>query len=305
MHIVILGTGAMSCLFGARLAVVAGVTLVGTWAEGIAAIRSGGILLEREGATERVPVACAWLGEPVPPADLVLVLVKAWQTATVATHLGALLAPEGAALTLQNGLGNLERLGPRAHLGVTTQGASLIGPGRVRAAGGGPTHAAAPERLLAPLARAGFAVVRCAPAEAEGLLWGKLVANCAINGPTALLGVPNGRLLDDPGAASTMARAALECAAVAAARGIRLPFADPVEHAREVARLTAANRSSMLQDVLRGAPTECDAIYGAVVREGERLGVPVPVNAELWRRLRRAAPEPEATQPAAPEARGA
>jgi 2-dehydropantoate 2-reductase len=102
-----------------------------------------------------------------------------------------------------------------------------------------------------------------------------------------------------------MARAALECAAVAAARGIRLPFADPVEHAREVARLTAANRSSMLQDVLRGAPTECDAIYGAVVREGERLGVPVPVNAELWRRLRRAAPEPEATQPAAPEARGA
>jgi len=48
-----------------------------------------------------------------------------------------------------------------------------------------------------------------------------------------------------------------------------------------VARATAANRSSMLQDVLRGAPTEIGVINGAIVREGERVGVPTPVNQML------------------------
>jgi 2-dehydropantoate 2-reductase len=80
--------------------------------------------------------------------------------------------------------------------------------------------------------------------------------------------------------------AALEAAAVAAARGIRLPFDDPVGQVAEVARRTAENRSSMLQDVERGRPTEIDAINGAIALEGERLGVPTPVNRMLWNLVR-------------------
>jgi 2-dehydropantoate 2-reductase len=48
-----------------------------------------------------------------------------------------------------------------------------------------------------------------------------------------------------------------------------------------VAQATAANRSSMLQDLLRGAPTEAATINGAVAREGARLGVPTPLNGAL------------------------
>jgi 2-dehydropantoate 2-reductase len=115
----------------------------------------------------------------------------------------------------------------------------------------------------------------------DGMVWGKLVANAGINALTALLRVPNGALAVTPQARALVERVAVEAAAVAAARGVRLPYADPAAHALAVAEATGANRSSTLQDVLRGSPTEIDAINGAVAREGRRLGVPTPVNALL------------------------
>ena len=307
MNITILGTGAMACLFGARLAPVAQVSLVGNWAEGLAALREHGVLVEETEAhgqsedgrpvgvpasqrtrAKAVPLNAASGDEPAPPADLVLVLVKAWQTPWAAGQLPARLAPGGVALTLQNGLGNLETLaaavpGERVCLGVTTEGATLVGPGRVRPGGAGATHVAGPAWVVELLARAGFDAYPAGEAEVDGLLWGKLAVNCGINALTALLRVPNGHLLRLAGAQALMAEAAEECAAVAAARGIALPFDSATEQARAVAKRTAINHSSMFQDILRGAPTEVDAINGAVARLGEQMGLDVPVNTTLWR----------------------
>ena len=288
MRVTILGTGAMACLFGARLAAVAEVTLVGTWAEGLAAIEEHGIVVAEglrgsSGDSSTIPVRVARLGAAIEPADLVLVLVKAWQTENVAGHISSLQSPKGITLTLQNGIGNLEKLGPRAHLGVTTQGATLLGPGRVRPGGAGPTHIAGPEWAVELFRRAGFEAHQAGAAQVDGLVWGKLVVNCGINALTALLRVPNGELLARPDAALLMERAASECAQVAQAKNIQLPFADPPARVREVAQKTAVNRSSMFQDILRGAPTEIEAINGAVVREGESLGVSTLVNEILWR----------------------
>jgi 2-dehydropantoate 2-reductase len=133
------------------------------------------------------------------------------------------------------------------------------------------------------LRSAGFDVLQPPASDLQPLIWGKLVVNCGINALTAILRAPNGELLNRPQAAALMDQAALECAQVAQAQNIRLPFADPVARVREVARATAVNRSSMFQDILRGAPTEIDAINGAAAREGARLGVPTPVNETLWR----------------------
>ena len=144
----------------------------------------------------------------------------------------------------------------------------------------------APGWVVDLLGSAGFEAHRCDPSEAESLLWGKLVVSCGINALTALLRIPNGELVARPDAADLMVRAAVECAAVACAKGIELPFSDPAERIKDVARRTASNKSSMLQDVLRGAPTECEAINGAVMREGIRLGVPTPINEVLWRLMR-------------------
>jgi 2-dehydropantoate 2-reductase len=283
MRITLLGTGALACLLGARLTAVAEVVLVGTWREGVEAIRRGGIEVEGAG---RAPATAVLAGEATPPADLVLVVVKAWQTPYAAAQLPGRLRPEGVALTLQNGLGNLERLGERARLGVTTLGATLLGPGHVRPGGAGPTHLAGPAWIAELLQRAGLEAHTVAPGQVESLLWGKLAINCGINALTALLRVPNGELLARPDAAAVMEAAAEECAAVARARGLALPYASAAEQVRQVAAHTAHNRSSMFQDILRGAPTEVDAINGAVVQAAEGLGVPAPVNHTLWRLVR-------------------
>jgi 2-dehydropantoate 2-reductase len=111
----------------------------------------------------------------------------------------------------------------------------------------------------------------------DSLLWNKLIVNVGLNALTALLRVPNGVVASVPAVRELAAQLVAEAAAVAAARGT--PVAgDPLAQVLAVAEATAANRSSMLQDVLRGSPTEIHTINGAVVREGERLGIATPVN---------------------------
>ncbi|MBI3739194.1 MAG: 2-dehydropantoate 2-reductase, partial [Chloroflexi bacterium] len=118
--------------------------------------------------------------------------------------------------------------------------------------------------------------------DARALVWGKLVINAAINPLTALLRVPNGELLNRPTARALMRALAEEAAAVASAEKIKLTFNDAAAAAEEVARKTASNHSSMFQDVQRGAPTEIDAICGAVAQAGQKHGIPTPINAACW-----------------------
>jgi 2-dehydropantoate 2-reductase len=122
--------------------------------------------------------------------------------------------------------------------------------------------------------------------DAQSLIWGKLVINAAINPLTALLQVPNGELLARPNARKIMASLANETAEVAAAEHVHLPFSNPVSAAEDVARKTAKNHSSMFQDVRRGAPTEIDAICGAVTRRAELHGIKTPYNRACWKLVR-------------------
>lgn len=298
MKIAIIGGGALGSLLAARLAPVAEVWLLTGWAEHAAAIRRDGLMLEEpDGSVLRVPLAVLEApGLLARTIDLALIAVKSHDTARAARKARVALKTNGLALTLQNGLGNLAVIagivGPeRAVQGVTSEGATLLEPGRVRHAGRGLTHLAEQPglaRSVGPIAglfnAAGFEThLTHNPAS---LIWGKLVVNCAINPLTALLRVPNGALLESPDARAIMAAAACEAAAVAAALGIALPYDDPAARAEWVAQTTARNRSSMLQDVLRGAPTEIDVITGAVVAEGRRLDVPAPVNALLLQLVR-------------------
>jgi 2-dehydropantoate 2-reductase len=187
-------------------------------------------------------------------------------------------------VTLQNGLGNdtilSNTLGlQRVSRGVTTLGGTLLAPGFVRSGGEGEitleahSHLAGLEEMLR-LARFDVSIAE----NMEPVVWGKLIVNAAINPLTALLRVKNGDLLTNPSARALMGQLANEAAQVAEAFAVALPFLDPKRAVEEVAQRTEENISSMLQDVLRGAPTEVDAINGAVVRMGEQKGVPSPIN---------------------------
>ena len=289
-EILIAGTGALAVLFAARLTEAGhSVSILGTWKAGLDALRSKGARIVNADGTESVyKVRVTNDPRECKDAKHALVLVKAWQTERVASQLKDCFAEDGLAVTLQNGLGNYETLmlglGPaRVALGATTTGATLLGPGLVRAGGEGVIsierhQAIGPMEEALKSARFNLQLVH----DAQSLVWGKLVINAAINPLTALLGIPNGELLERPSAREVMSALAREVADVAAAEHIRLPFSDPVKAAEDVAHKTAANHSSMLQDIQRGAPTEIDAICGAVVRAGKKHNLPTPANWACW-----------------------
>ena len=171
----------------------------------------------------------------------------------------------------------------RVARGVTTLGATLLAPGYVRSGGVGALTLEAHPRLasiedILRIAKFEINIVE----NAEPVIWGKLMINAAINPLTALLRVKNGELLANPPARELMGELTREAASVAQALGVVLPFSVPERAVEEVAQRTADNISSMLQDVLRGAPTEVDAINGAIVRKGKEKKVSTPVNGVIY-----------------------
>jgi 2-dehydropantoate 2-reductase len=301
MRIGVVGIGALGCLLGARLSVVADVILFGHWAEQIAAIRRNGLRIEDlEGNQTTHEVSITSNPELIAGTNVALVAVKSRQTSEAAQMLSERLGDTGLAITLQNGLVNRERLeealGPeRVAIGITSEGATMLAPGIVRHAGRGQTFfclndALRPEpknrlmELAGVFTEAGFNTQIVD--DVNGLVWGKLAVNAAINPLTALLQVPNGFLLQHQPLKDIMRKAAEEVAIVAQSQGIALPYPSATEQAYRVAESTAANISSMLQDFRRGVPTEIEVISGAISRLGRQAEISTPVNSCLYQLVR-------------------
>ena len=297
VNLTIVGGGAMGSFIASKLALFARVTMVTHWPEQINAVRQQGLnCIHPDGTITNCTFPVTNDLRELEPVHMALVLVKSYQTSRAAFELAPVLAADGLAVTLQNGLGNYEILEAalgrgRVVQGVTAQGATMQAPGEVRHAGHGKTHFAMTARRREQLSaltdlfnKAGL------PAETNedvlGLQWGKLAINAGINPLTALLRVRNGQLLENERSKRVMCAAAEEAAGVASQLNIALPCADTSQCVIEVAQATAENQSSMLQDVLRGAATEIDAISGAVASRGQAAGISTPVNEALWRKVR-------------------
>lgn len=292
MKVAIVGAGAMGSLFGALLGEAEHeVWLLDVWKEHLAAIADKGVKIESKGHDRRIFLNIAKRPEEIGPADVTLVFVKSYHTDVVAGTAAALAGSKGMVMTLQNGLGNAEKLAEyidpnRILAGTTAHGATVIGPGHIRHAGAGATiignwdgdDMAKVDQIAAEFGRAGIetrAVIDVRP-----VIWEKLLVNVGINAITALTGIRNGQILDMAATRRLSQEAVEEAAAVARAKGITVR-SDIVEHVFKIAKATAANRSSMGQDVDYYRQTEIGAINGIVVSIGNRLSLPTPVNQTL------------------------
>jgi len=292
--ILLVGTGAMASLFAAIFSSKGlKVRMLGTWTENIDILNENGVrFIDQHGYETHYPVEATSNPEKCAGCRLAIVLVKSYQTTAAAERLTHCLAEDGIALTLQNGLGNYEVLSDalgnrRVISGVTTLGATLIGPGSVRMGGLGNTTIGDHDKvdLIADIFRLANLEIEIV-SDTSSLVWGKLVISSAINPLTALLGVSNGGLLENNYACDLMELVTGESAEVAGRYGIELPYADPLEMVESVARKTAENYSSMYIDFQRGGQTEIDAINGAIVRVGEDIRLPTYYNKMLWMLLK-------------------
>lgn len=292
MQILVFGAGGMGSFFGGLLSKRQDVLLVGR-KDHMEAVRRHGlkisgktVVLARPRTATRVPANAR--------PDLVLVTTKAYDTASAMTHLRP-FGKTAVFLTLQNGLDNAEtiaRSATRVIAGTTAHGVTFVGPGEVRHAGVGDTSIGPWSgmsdsdlvRVRDVLEEAGIRTRVSADIRSD--LWSKLIVNASINPLAALAGVPNGRLVRDKALLRLLQDVGRETAAVARAEGAEVDTDELVRRTILVARRTAANRASMLQDLDRHRRTEIEAITGAVLRAAEREGRDAPLNRALYALVR-------------------
>ena len=289
MKFLIVGPGAMGLLFAGRLAKFANqdVVILDYKKDRADFLNKNGIKIEGIKGKFHVYVPVITVDELSFSPDFVMICVKAYNTKDAAYELKDVIDHNAVIITLQNGLGNVEILKNilkrDVYGGITAEGATLLGTGHVRHAGYGDTIIGPKNKRLIELKdvlnKAGFKTELVD--DIEGLIWGKLLINVAINAITAITKLKNGMLPAIEGTRRIMGECLKEAMKVVEKKGIKLPYEDPIQKAYEVCEKTANNVSSMLQDILNQKLTEIDFINGAIVKEAKKLGLSTPVNETL------------------------
>lgn len=295
MKVCVLGAGSLGCAIGGMLAKAgAQVSLINRRQEQVDAIHRYGLLI-REGTKEhRVRLQAATSAAGLGTMDLIIVLVKSFDTRAAMQGALSLVGDHTVVLSLQNGLGHEEVLAElvgkeRVLAGKTYVGGLLVGPGVVVAGTVGK------ETLIGELGANGSAradavaklfndagLITTVCADIRATMWDKLLINIATGAVSGITGLPYGALYQVPEVEACALAAVAEAMAVAKASGIQLSMTDPREAwLKASSGLPYAFKTSMLQSLEKGSVTEVDYINGAVVERGAALGIPTPVNSTL------------------------
>ena len=243
---------------------------------------SQALRLETQIFDERIRVSASTEASVVQRAQLVLFCVKSTDTERGAAAIKPHLAPAAAVLSLQNGVENADRLRgllPQEVIAVAVYvGVEMAGPAHVKHHGRGDLvieRSKASDDVARALIAAG--VPTDISDNVRGVLWAKLIANCAYNALSAITQLPYGRLVQGEGVTIVLRDLVDECAAVAKADGVTLP-GDVDAAVHTIAETAAGQYSSTAQDLARGERSEVDHLNGFIVRRGEALGVATPAN---------------------------
>ena len=297
MRIAVVGAGAMGGSYGGLLAIGGeDVGLVDARADQVEAIRNDGLRISGVFGEHIVRLPAAVSPEGLEPpegawADLVIVFTDSNATREAARAASHLLAPEGCAITFQNGIGNLEalqeELGTERVLGGSSMCSALVeAPGHVVMTHRGPTSIGELDgrrtnrlqRVAGALERAGFEVH--VKDDVNTQIWTKFILNSAINALCATTGLRLGEVARLPEMDALQDRVLDEAFALVRAKELPIDEAGVRATVKRQCRLKFS-RPSMLQHVEAGRRTEIDAINGALVRESSKLGLAAPCNEAL------------------------
>ena len=284
-----IGAGALGgVLAGALARAGVRVSIIDTDAEHVAAIRQGGLRVANLGDGAPLDVPAMTAPERDGHADLAVIMTPAYETENAARTALRVLKPDGAALSMQNGLGNAERLvaalgAARVFMGSTRVSADRPAPGCPRATRIDPSAVGELDGEMRP--RAAWFAERLSrgglPTEVSdnivGVLWSKFIHNCGFNAFSAITGLRMGEVSRVPDLTAIRWQAVEEALAVARAKGVRLQHPDPVPDMKRHG-WRKFTKPSMLQHVEAGRPIEIDALNGWLVREAEAVGIDAPVN---------------------------
>jgi 2-dehydropantoate 2-reductase len=295
LKICVLGAGSLGSAIGAALAEAGSdVWLVNRNRAHVDAINDRGLRVRTDDGERTVRVAAAVDCAGLAPVDLVIVLVKSFDTRKAIEAAGPVIGRDTVVMSLQNGLGHEEVLGAvvgrqRLLAGRTYVGGQILAPGIVLAGTRGKEtiigelDGRITDRVRAiadEFDRAGLATT--VSGNVMGTIWDKLLVNVATGALAGITRLPYGRLYAVPEVEAAAVAAVTEAMAVARAGGIALSYTDPHEPWLRAGKgLPFDFKASILQSLEKGSVTEIDFINGAVVREGRRLGVPTPVNDTL------------------------
>jgi 2-dehydropantoate 2-reductase len=297
MRIAVMGAGAVGGYYGARLDAAGNEVWYIARGGRLKAMRLAGLQVESiDGDFQVVPVRVTDDPSAVGPVDLVLFTVKSTDTAEAARAMGPMVRGHTSVLALQNGVDNeaiiAQAVGEdRVLPGVAVVGVSMPEPGRIRHTNNGSitfgevsgdeTRRVADVRQT--LEDAG--IQARVSSDIRSVKWRKLVWNASFNPLAALTGRRVLELIMDDDSRTLAEDAMREAIAVGQALGYTVD-GTLIEKATRRDPNWAHSKTSMLQDMERGRPTEIEALTGAVVRYGEETGVPTPVTGSLYRLVR-------------------
>jgi 2-dehydropantoate 2-reductase len=295
MKIAILGAGSLGCAIGGVLAQAGNdVWLINRNAKLVDVLNSKGLTLRDGGVDRVVRVQAATSAQTVGVVDLVVVLVKSFDTAVAMTDAMALLGPQTHVLSLQNGVGHEEILAELvgrerviggktyaggsqlgvAHISIGTRGKETI----IGELDGGISERAS--QIADLFTAAGLQTT--VSSNIMQTIWEKLLVNVSTGALCAITKLPYGKLYAVPEVEATALEAVAEAMAVAKASGVQLTTIDPRQPwLKAAAGLPPEFKTSMLQSLEKSSVTEIDYINGAVVRQGQKYGIPTPVNQTL------------------------
>lgn len=291
MKIAVVGAGAMGGSYGAHLSKAGHeVRLVDVWQEHVDTIKNQGLTVS--GALGEINAQLPITTDPDYEnwADWVIAFIDTNSTVEAAPTIARVLNAEGAVVTMQNGIGNVESLsealGAQRVIGGSSMcSAAVVGPGHVAlthhdTTSLGELDGSRSERLQAfagLLQSANFDVAL--DDDIMTVIWKKFLVNCGINALCAVSGLRTGEMTRVPEMFALQNHVLDEALAVTKAKGIQLP--DDIRTTIQKAAHYRFNKPSMLQHVSVGRRTEIDAINGALIREAQSYGIATPYNEAL------------------------